>query len=256
MKLPGVGFHPLEPGLIPDDVSGLARPTKRLMALLQTGSSAKVADSERSWSLDFCLSPREVVEDPNRPSHVGGVTFEQTVLSEVSNPKAKATGTGHYVFHDSSLLFRSIGYRSVPLPGFKEAGIPFDSARGVLLSDGFGRVVQDAETKIPLPGVYCAGWVKRGPTGVIASTMEDAFATADTIAGDVQRNAPLLGRGEGVNRDGWEGVRADTAPSQLSNVVSWQDWQLIDEAEIAKGRLAGKKRLKFTSTKDILALLG
>lgn len=256
MKLPGVGFYPVEPGLIPDDVSGLPRPTKRLMALLQTGSPAKASESERSWSLDFCLSPREFLADPNRPSHVGGTTFERTTLSSPSSPHARASGTGDHVSHDSSLVFRSIGYKSVPLDGFEEAGIPFDSSRGILVSDGLGRVVKDAETKTPLPGVYCSGWVKRGPTGVIASTMEDAFATADTIANDVHNKAALLDQGKDGARHGWEGVEADTSPSQLSRVVSWQDWQLIDRAEKARGKDASKERIKFTNTRDMLALLG
>lgn len=256
MKLPGVGFHPITPGFIPEDTSGLLRPTKRLMALLQTGSLAKVHESEKSWSLDFCQSPTEFLADPNRPSHVGSTTFEQTALSSLSSPHAKATGTGECVTHESSLVFRSIGYKSVPLDGFEEAGIPFDESRGTILNDGLGRVVQDSETKTPVRGVYCAGWVKRGPTGVIASTMEDAFSTADTIAHDVHKKAALLDLGEDGSRHGWAGVEADTPSNQLSRVVSWQDWQLIDQAEKAKGKLASKERIKFTSTKDMLALLG
>ncbi|SPO02618.1 related to NADPH:adrenodoxin oxidoreductase precursor, mitochondrial [Cephalotrichum gorgonifer] len=256
LKLPGVGFHPVAPGLIPDDVSGLPRPTKRLMALLQTGSAAKVRESERSWSLDFCLSPKEFIADQSRPSHVGGTLFERTALSAVMDPHAKATGTGDHVSHDSSLIFRSIGYKSVPLDGFENAGIPFDTSRGILHNDGLGRVVQDRGTRPPVPGVYCAGWVKRGPTGVIASTMQDAFATADTIAADVQKGAALLNRDADEVRHGWGGVEADTPSSQLSRVVSWKDWQLIDQAEKARGKLARKERIKFTSTADMLALLG
>lgn len=256
MKLPGVGFHPMMPGLVPEDTSGLPRPTKRLMALLQTGSSEKVHESERSWSLDFCQSPKEFLADPNRPSHVGATRFEQTSLSSLSNPHANATGTGEHATYESSLVFRSIGYKSVPLPGFEEAGIPFDESRGVIPNDGLGRVVRDSETKTPVPGVYCAGWVKRGPTGVIASTMEDAFSTADTIVHDIQKKAALLGQAEDETRHGWAGVEADTPSNQLSRVVSWQDWQLINQAEKAKGRLASKERIKFTSTKDMLALLG
>lgn len=256
MKLPGVGFHPITPGLIPEDTSGLPRPTKRLMALLKTGSPKQVHESEKSWSLDFCQSPKGFQADPNRPSHVGAATFEQTALSSPSDVHAKATGTGEYVTHESSLVFRSIGYKSVPLDGFKEAGIPFDDSRGIILNDRLGRVVRNSETKTLVPGVYCAGWVKRGPTGVIASTMEDAFSTADTIAHDVQNNAALLDQGEDGPRHGWPGVKADTPSNQLSRVVSWQDWQLIDQAEKAKGKLDGKERIKFTSTKDMLALLG
>src|SRR5690606_19875791 len=120
-----------------------------------------------------------------------GLSLERTSLSSVLDPHAKAIGMGEHVQHDASLVFRSIGYKSVPLDGFEDAGIPFDPARGIVDNDGLGRVVQDQGSKTPVPGVYCAGWVKRGPTGVIATTMEDAFTTAETIASDVHNGAPL-----------------------------------------------------------------
>lgn len=35
-------------------------------------------------------------------------------------------------------------------------------------------------------GLYCSGWVKHGPVGVIATTMNEAFATAEKIVQDLK----------------------------------------------------------------------
>jgi adrenodoxin-NADP+ reductase len=255
MTMPRLGFHPVSPGLIPDNISSLPRPAKRLMTLLEKGSSTEMSAAEKSWSLDFCLNPTEFIKDPSRPSHVGGIALERTTLSSVSDPQAKATGTGEVVRVDSPLVFRSIGYKSVPLAGMEDAGIPFDRSRGVILNDGLGRVLQNLESKTPLPGLYCAGWVKRGPTGVIASTMEDAFSTADTIANDLHNGTALLNQESGQTPSGWKGVEAETPSDMLSHIVSWQSWQHINQVEKTRGARAGKERVKITSAEDMLALL-
>ena len=39
--------------------------------------------------------------------------------------------------------------------------------------------------------LYCSGWVKRGPVGVILTTMNDAFETADNIAADIDTGTAL-----------------------------------------------------------------
>jgi len=102
------------------------------------------------------------------------------------------------------------------------------------------------------PGLYCAGWVKRGPTGVIASTMEDAFATADAIAQDLAAAVPFLNTKQPAS--GWEGVRQETGLDK-ARVVDWADWQSIDAAERERGQKVGKEREKFTSTADMLSVL-
>ena len=255
MKLPDVAFEPIEDGLIPSDLSNLARPTKRLMSLLQSGSDTNPSTASKKWSLDFCLSPTEFVANESDPSRVARVIFEKTQLSSVSDPRASTTATGETLAFSSSLVFRSIGYKSIALDGFSEAGIQFDHRRGVIVNDGLGRVVRDLETKKPLPGIYCAGWVKRGPTGVIASTMQDAFATADTIVEDLNAGAPLLNHGGRNEVAGWSGVRAETPGGHLHRVVSWPDWQAIDLVEKQKGAETNRERIKFTDTRDMLAVL-
>ncbi|KAI2619962.1 nucleotide-binding domain-containing protein [Hypoxylon sp. NC1633] len=250
MKLHGVGFHDIDMSLIPDEVSKLPRARRRLMEIMTKGSFCRVDDAHKSWSLDFCLSPTEFLG--RLDGYVDSTVFERTALKSPFDTSSSVTGIGEKVTIPSSLVFRSIGYKSVALPGFDEAGISFDDRRGVIENDGMGRVLRMSEDKTrdsQLPGVYCAGWVKRGPTGVIASTMEDAFSTGDAIASDWNSEAPFL---EAESNAGWEALRSGVESGKCK-VIQWEDWKKIDQAEKERGLLVGKEREKFTSTKEMLA---
>jgi ferredoxin--NADP+ reductase len=51
------------------------------------------------------------------------------------------------------------------------------------MSNDCGRVLgNDGQ---PLPGVYCAGWIKRGPTGIIGTNKKDANETVELLLEDV-----------------------------------------------------------------------
>ncbi|KAI0009713.1 nucleotide-binding domain-containing protein [Xylariaceae sp. FL0662B] len=254
MKLHGVGFHPIDMSLVPAEVSKLPRARRRLMEVMIKGSSARIDDAATSWSLDFCLSPTEFLGGSD--GYVNRTAFERTSLASPFDPSSSVTGTGEKIEAPSSIAFRSIGYKSVALPGFSEAGISFDDRKGVIQNDGMGRVLRDttstndAQHQEPhLPGVYCAGWVKRGPTGVIASTMEDAFSTGDAIASDWNADAPFL---TGESSSGWEALRTEVDQSKCS-VIQWEDWKKIDKAEKERGLQFGKEREKFTSTTEMLS---
>lgn len=260
MKFPSVAFHPVDESLIPEDISKLPRPRKRIMDVLRKGSGASVSTSPRSWSLDFCLSPTSFIKSAEKPSHLGSMSFERTTLDPDSFAlDAKAVRTNEAVSVPASLAFRSIGYKSEALSEFPELGIPFNDRLGIIPNDHLGRIVNDAADWTDekhakhLPGLYCAGWVKRGPTGVIASTMNDAFATADSIAEDWYSKAPFL---EDAKRDhaGWEGVKGE-AEKRGCRRVSWEDWKKIDAVEKSTGQKNDKVREKFTKVEDMLAVL-
>lgn len=261
MDLPSTWHHPVDQSLIPERLSEIARPRRRILELLKKGSKTALPTGPKSWSLDFCLSPHSFDESSKSPGQIGSVSFEKTKLD--LGPFArdtKAIGTGKIVDVPAQLAFRSIGYKSEGLPGFRELKIPFDNKLGIIPNDGEGRVVYDTGGMFvsQLPGLYCAGWVKRGPTGVIASTMTDAFATADAIAKDWHlTDWPFLGDlPEGnVSGLGWDGLEA-AALDHGCRRVSWKDWKQIDSVERARGRANGKIREKFTSIKDMLAVLG
>lgn len=250
MKLHDVGFHQIDMNLVPDEISKLPRAQKRLMEIIVKGSTAKVDSASKAWSLDFCLSPTEFLGDSS--GKISRTVFERTLLAAPFDPSSKVTGTGEKLEIPSALAFRSIGYKSVALPGFTEAGILFDDRSGVLRNDGLGRVFTQGQegSQTHLGGVYCAGWVKRGPTGVIASTMQDAFSTGDAIAEDWAAKSPFLSN---QSSHGWDGLKHDVDDSK-SKVITWQDWHKIDKAEKERGRSVGKVREKFTSTSEMLSV--
>jgi adrenodoxin-NADP+ reductase len=259
VKLPSVAFHPVNTSLMPEDISKLPRAPRRIMEVLKKGSEASVSSTSKSWSLDFCLSPTEFTPSSASTSRIGGIAFEKTTLVPGPfDPLAKARGTGEIVNIDSSVAFRSIGYKSESLPGFTELGIPFNNELGIIPNDKLGRVIDIHQDKsnagAHLPGMYCAGWVKRGPTGVIASTMQDAFSTADAIAEDWYSHVPFLNAGKGSSGLGWDGVK-DEAERRGCRRVGWQDWQKIDAAERHNGQQKGKEREKFTRIEEMLAVL-
>ncbi|KAI0888843.1 nucleotide-binding domain-containing protein [Annulohypoxylon maeteangense] len=252
MNLPGVGFRQVKRSLIPDQISALPRAPRRLMDILVKGSASPFDSAPKKWSLDFCLSPTEFLAGPGR--YVDSTVFEKTSMVLPFYPSTGVSGTGERVEIPSSVVFRSIGYKSAALPGFEKAGISFNDRNGIIDNDGMGRVLQaksdesnDQQKRSHVPGVYCAGWVKRGPTGVIASTMEDAFSTGDAIASDWNAGVPFL---EGENNAGWEALREGVQVGQ-SKAIHWDDWQRINKAEKLRGSWIGKEREKFLSATEM-----
>ncbi|UNI22094.1 Adrenodoxin-NADP(+) reductase [Purpureocillium takamizusanense] len=262
MKLPSVAFWPVNRSLIPQDIKNLPRASRRLMEVLLKGTSLSPGQSSRSWSLDSCLSPRHFLGRSDNPTAVASTEFDMTHLEEPFNPASRVINTGSTKVLPSDVVFRSVGYRSVALPEFAEAGIQFDAARGIVSNDGLGRVTRlvsgdDANPHVTaqqVAGLYCAGWLKRGPTGVIASTMQDAFATGDAIVQDWLSGGRFLQPDQIQSPGGWEAVMQDVGPSATS-AVSWDRWLRIDAAEKSRGHRLGKEREKFTRTSDMLSVL-
>jgi adrenodoxin-NADP+ reductase len=263
MRLPSVSFIPIDLSLIPPEISKLPRAQKRIMELLKKGSATTSSSASKSWSLDFQLSPRSFNAADISSKRVSSMSFEKTFLSpDAFDPYAKANGTGEHIDLQAQLAFRSIGYKSEPLQSLSDLGVPFDGRLGFIPNDQYGRVLASNQgpagsmTERNVPGMYCAGWVKRGPTGVIASTMNDAFATADVIAEDWYSHASFIGSANSDEplKDGWAGLKGE-AEKRGCRRVSWQDWELIDKAERERGAAKGKEREKFTKIEDMLAVI-
>jgi ferredoxin--NADP+ reductase len=144
-----------------------------------------------------------------------------------------AQGTGTTRELSCGLLFRSIGYRGLPLPE-----VPFDPTRGVFPNTA-GRI--DG-----MPGLYAAGWIKRGPSGIIGTNRADAVATVQSLLSDL----PHL---DSRPKSGTEGLYAALAHCN-SQVLSYCDWRHIDAEEQRRGVVFGKPREKITRVSDMLAL--
>jgi ferredoxin/flavodoxin---NADP+ reductase len=127
------------------------------------------------------------------------------------------------------LVFRSVGYRGVALPG-----VAFDESTGTIPNEG-GRVA---------PGVYVAGWIKRGPTGVIGTNKKDATETVELLLQDLRDVLP-------------KGASADDVDALLDErgvrYVMYAGWLAIDHVEQAAGAKLGRPRVKLCTWDELLA---
>ena len=256
-QLPSVSFEPVEESLLPPTGMKLSRTPKRLVDLLRQGPHLNKSPRDKAFALQFLRSP---VEFQGVANQLGAVKFQH---NEFSHSEERYTSNAQVIpqlrtlsITSTSLAFRSIGYRSTAMEGMKQLGIHFKHAVGVIANDSFGRATQEPATEQALehsekvlPGIYCAGWVKRGPAGVIANTMEDAFATAEAISSDWRQQKPFLDGGKG-----WD-VLSQMAAAKDLQTVSWSDWLAIDAAERSQGRPQGKEREKYASISGMLDVL-
>jgi ferredoxin--NADP+ reductase len=178
-------------------------------------------------------SPKEILGN----GRVERIVLEKTALSGAAFQQS-AKGTGERIEIACGLVLRSIGYNGIAMPG-----VPFDERAGVIPSAA-GRVVANGA---PVPGRYVAGWIKRGPTGVIGTNKPDGYETAESLLADAAGLQPC--------------PTPDTAAllellrSRGVRVVSFDDWRRIDAAEVARGKPAGKPREKLATVAEMLALL-
>ena len=135
------------------------------------------------------------------------------------------------------IVFRSVGYRGTALPS-----TPFDDASGTMPNRA-GRVLQaDGE---PVRGVYCAGWIKRGPTGVIGTNKKDAAETIDALLEDARAGV--------IGGTGAAAVEVDELLAGRGvEVVPYTGWEAIDAAERAAGEPRGRPRIKLASWDELL----
>jgi ferredoxin--NADP+ reductase len=137
------------------------------------------------------------------------------------------------------LVFRSVGYRGVVLEG-----LPFDAGAGVVPND-HGRVI-DTDMGQQMEGVYVAGWIKRGPVGLIGSNKTCSRETVDALMADLaadKRFWPIAPQADAVDQ---------LLRDRRIDYVTYNEWKRIDELELARGRAVGRPRIKLTERDDIL----
>ncbi len=185
---------------------------------------------KRKLVIHFLRSPKELQGN----ARVERVILERNALSgETGNQQA--IGTGKLESLDCGIVFRSVGYRGVPIKG-----VPFDDRRGVFANLD-GRIAENGKV---IPGLYCSGWIKRGPSGVIGTNKADSDATVRNIWADLA-HLPAC-----ANPDS-ERIR-NLLEKRNVQIVSFQDWKKIDAAEASRGLIVGKPREKFTRVSEML----
>jgi ferredoxin--NADP+ reductase len=163
---------------------------------------------------------------------VGQVRLVRNELFAGRSGKLSSRPTDREELLDAGLVFRSVGYRGVPLPE-----VPFDDQRGVIPNE-VGRVVDPTNAR-PLQGLYVSGWIKRGPSGVIGTNKPDAAETVESMLADLAEGRHL----DPGRLDPTE-IEAVLGERQV-RFISYRDWRAIDEAERARGRAEDRPRVKF-----------
>lgn len=187
----------------------------RNVAVIQEWADQEQRVTPRSIRLRFFSKPQRI---EGGEDGVEAIVVERTQLTE----SGSVVGTGHLERIPVDMVIRSVGYRGVDL-----AGVPFDADRGVIPHEQ-GRVVGPQG---PIPGLYTAGWIKRGPTGIIGTNKKDAVETVKALLEDFTAGRIPQRQGD-----------ADLFSAGGFNIVDTAGWRRIDAAEKALGEKNSRDR--------------
>lgn len=215
-------FPHVEASDLPDDAEDAALDPGQRKSVALLRSFAAFGPEDRAGKpievlFDFFAAPKAIV---------GGGKVEAVEVERTRLEDGRAVGTGEIYRVPADLVVACIGYQTSPIPG-----VPFDENGGRFANED-GRV---------LPGLYCVGWARRGPSGTIGTNRPDGIAIIERIAGDIGEGAGKLGRA------GFDGL----AEERNLALVTFRDWQKIDEAEIQRAR-EGAPREKFVAIAEMI----
>jgi ferredoxin--NADP+ reductase len=209
------------------DARGTAR---RNVELLREYAAREPFGKPRRLRLRFLLSPVEIRGD----GKVEEVEVVRNALVDDGRGGIRAVATVERETIPCGLVLRSVGYRGVALPG-----VPFDHDRGVI-PNADGRVL--AADGRPIGGMYCAGWIKRGPSGVIGTNKKDAAETVANVLEDAEAGLLTPGKGD----------LGELLDARGLSYVDYEGWQAIDSHEQSLGAPHGRPRVKLHRWDDLL----
>lgn len=183
----------------------------------------------------FYLSPIEIIGT----DRVQAVRVQYNDLVEREDGRLATKPTDRTAVIPCGVVFRSIGYKVAPM-----AGVPFDADWSRIPHDK-GQVL-DARNGAPVPGLFVAGWAKRGPSGIIGTNKPDAVETVGSLLEARDRGGlavPVAGDVVPLLRE--RGVR----------FVTYDDWKRLDSLERQIGAAEGRPRSKFVRISDALEAL-
>ncbi|MFF2940903.1 FAD-dependent oxidoreductase [Streptomyces niveus] len=219
-----------DPGTVRPPAAGasqaLAAVNRRNVEVVRGWAALPDRGRERRIHLRFFLRPVELLGAEGR---VTAVRFERTAPDE----RGGVRGTGTYEEIEAGLVLRAVGYRGVPIEG-----LPFDGTTGTVPHLA-GRVLRHG---VASPGEYVAGWIKRGPTGVIGTNRACAKETVASLLAD----APSLSARR-ITADPLDALRAAG-----HRPVEWPGWLAIEDAEAALGASLGRRSVKIPDWAGLL----
>ena len=215
------------------------RTAKANLECLHTYATRTEHTAPRRITMRFLASPVEIVGVNGR---ITAVRIERNELVVDSNGGLRSKGTGTFELIEAGLVLRSIGYRSVPIEG-----VPFDHATSTI-NNIAGQVVHPNTGEV-VPGEYVVGWAKRGPTGLIGNNKPDSAATVEAMLADL----PNL---QGISDDFRDLSRIVAYLHERDiDYVTYQDWKMLDQYEIASGSEQERPRVKVTNVPEMMAVI-
>lgn len=179
--------------------------------------------------LRFLTSPVRILGS----DRVTGVELVRNRLEVDPAGVPRPVPTGETDVLDCALVVRAVGYHGHPV-----ADLPYDAVTGTVPNDG-GRVA---------PGVYVAGWVKRGPTGFIGTNKSCAQETVDRVVDDLDAGRPEpVGTADSV---------ASVVAGRQPDVVDLAGWRAIDAEERRRGTERGRSRVKIVDVDEMVRVAG
>ena len=206
---------------------------RRNFDVLRDFASREPGGKQRSIRLRFRVSPVAILG----AEEVEGVEVVSNRLEADASGRVRAIPSDEREIIPAGIVFRSVGYHGVRL-----AGTPFDERTGTMPNEG-GRVLDESGEVVP--GVYCAGWIKRGPTGVIGTNKKDATETIDLLLDDAREGRLSQAGASGID---------DLLAERGIEVVTYDGWKAIDELERARGAEHGRPRVKLCTWEELLAV--
>jgi len=200
------------------------------LEVLREFAARPLTGKPRRVHLRFFVSPVAILGE----GRVQKIRLEKNRLDENLN----AVGTGEFEELEVGLVLRSVGYKGVPLPG-----VPFDSRKGIIPNQA-GRVLREGQVAL---GEYTAGWIKRGPNGVIGTNKADASETVKLLLED----APHLPLAPEPSPEAVTGL----LQARGVRYVTLEHWLKLDALECALGQAQGRPRVKLTSVEKMLEAL-
>ena len=237
-------IYPEEAELDPLSKASLAdadRGTLRTVELIQEYAQREPQGKSRQLILRFLASPTELIADEDGRLAKMRLVKNELYATDTGTMRPRATDQHEEI--PAGLVFRSIGYTGVPLPG-----VPFNDKWGVILNEA-GRVI-DPDSQSHRIGEYTAGWIKRGATGVIGTNKPDSVETAEKMAADLA-NGVVLNPSQPTAEAALEFVQ-----QRQPRYVTFEDWKKLDELELERGAECGRPRLKYCRVEEMLEALG
>ena len=213
--------------------------TKKNIEILKQISARDASGKKRRVRFLFLASPVEISGNDK----VEKISMVRNQLVKQEDGSLRPQATENKIEEEAGLIFRSIGYHGKPL-----TDLPFDKKSGTIPNE-CGQVKDTENGNVLRNREYVAGWIKRGPNGVIGTNKQDAVETVHRMLETFLNEKMEAGKND-VNPD-----IVSLLENRKVDFFSFADWLLLDAHETEAGQKLGRPRTKLTSVAEMLEII-